>query len=118
MAQSGRMIDWQAHIDERDDESPAVVRSTGIAVESVLAMLADGRSIEQILACDPRLSDEAVRACIEYGIELVARQRQVAIVRRRLADAEAHPERLVPHDEVMRKMKDRLAALRIAEDDE
>lgn len=115
MAQSEAMIDWRAHIDE-NDEAPATVRGAGVAVEAVLGMLADGRSVEEIVAVDPRLSATAVRACLEYGVELVARQRQVAIVRRRIADAEARPERLVPHEDVMRRLREREIELGIAEE--
>ena len=105
------MIDWREHIDEPSDESPAVIRASGTSVESVLALLADGRSSVEIVARDPRLTRESVCACIEYSREVIARQREVALVRKRLADAEAHPERLVSHDEVMRRMWDAVRKL-------
>lgn len=44
-----------------------VVRGTRIAVEHVLAMLAEGVSEADICRNHPRLSPEDVRACVAYA---------------------------------------------------
>jgi uncharacterized protein (DUF433 family) len=44
-----------------------VIRGTRITLRTVLASLADGDSIEEILKAFPTLSHEAVRAVIAYA---------------------------------------------------
>jgi uncharacterized protein (DUF433 family) len=44
-----------------------VIRGTRITLRTVLAFLADGDSIEEILKAFPTLSHEAVRAVIAYA---------------------------------------------------
>jgi uncharacterized protein (DUF433 family) len=44
-----------------------VVRGTRVTLRTVLASLADGDSIEEILKSFPTLSNEAVRAVIAYA---------------------------------------------------
>ena len=105
------MIDWREHIDEPADDSPAVIRASGASVESVLTLLAEGRSIDEIAARDPRLTRDSVRACVGYSLEIVARQREVALIRRRMADAEAHPDRLVSHEDAMQRVRDAIRKL-------
>lgn len=46
------------------------VRGTRIWVGLVLGLLADGMSIEEILAEYPSLSDEDIRACLAFGARL------------------------------------------------
>lgn len=48
-----------------------VVRGTRVAVEHVLAMLAEGVSEGDICKNHPRLSPEDVRACIAYAAAAV-----------------------------------------------
>jgi uncharacterized protein (DUF433 family) len=52
------------------------VRGTRIWVSLVLDFLADGMTVEQILADYPHLTREDVQACIAYGAEM-ARERFV-----------------------------------------
>lgn len=58
---------------DRIERDPAVlggkpvVRGTRIAVEHVLAMLAEGVSEADICRNHPRLSPEDVRACVAYA---------------------------------------------------
>jgi uncharacterized protein (DUF433 family) len=54
------------------------VRGTRIWVSLVLDFLADGMSVEQIVADHPHLTREDVRACIAYGAEM-ARERFVDV---------------------------------------
>lgn len=44
-----------------------VVAGTRITVESILERLAAGESVEQIVGAHPHLTDEAVRAAVEYA---------------------------------------------------
>jgi uncharacterized protein (DUF433 family) len=44
-----------------------VIRGTRVTLRTVLASLADGDSIEEILKSFPTLSNEAVRAVIAYA---------------------------------------------------
>lgn len=46
-----------------------VVSGTRITVELILEKLASGESIDQILEEHPRLSEEAIRAALEFASE-------------------------------------------------
>jgi uncharacterized protein (DUF433 family) len=65
---------------DRIERNPAVlggkpvVRGTRIAVEHVLAMLAEGVSEVDICKNHPRLSPEDVRACVAYAAAAVRGQ--------------------------------------------
>jgi uncharacterized protein (DUF433 family) len=50
------------------------VRDTRVAVEHVLAMLADGATTEQILEEYPFLEAEDIRACLAYAWRLVSQE--------------------------------------------
>jgi uncharacterized protein (DUF433 family) len=50
------------------------VRDTRVAVEHVLAMLADGATPEQILQEYPWLQAEDIRACLVYAWRLVSQE--------------------------------------------
>ena len=50
------------------------VRDTRVAVEHVLAMLADGATTEQILQEYPFLEAEDIRACLVYAWRLVSQE--------------------------------------------
>ena len=56
----------------------ACIRGTRIPVSVVLDNLADGQSVDQILASYPTLTGEAVQAAIAYAAEL-ARERVIAV---------------------------------------
>ena len=55
------------------------IRGTRIWVSLLLDFLADGMSIEEILAEYPQLTEEDVRAAIAYGAEM-SRERYVEIL--------------------------------------
>jgi uncharacterized protein (DUF433 family) len=67
------MVDVRDHI----ERNPAVlggkpvVRGTRVAVEHVLAMLAEGVSEAEICKNHPRLSPEDVRACVAYAVAAI-----------------------------------------------
>jgi len=46
------------------------VRGTRIWVGLILGLLADGMTIEELLAEYPSLSDDDIRACLSYGARL------------------------------------------------
>ncbi len=46
-----------------------VIAGTRIAVELILAKLAAGESIAQIIASHPRLNEEAIRAALTFASE-------------------------------------------------
>jgi uncharacterized protein (DUF433 family) len=52
-----------------------VVRGTRISVELVVHLLAAGWNHEQILACYPQLSEDAIRACLAYASELLREEK-------------------------------------------
>ena len=52
-----------------------VVKGTRIAVELVLQLKARGLSDAEILEDYPRLSSQAIRACMAYAAEIVAGER-------------------------------------------
>ncbi len=56
----------------------ACIKGTRIMVSVILDNLADGLTVEQILASYPTLTQEAVRAAIAYAAEL-AHERIVAL---------------------------------------
>ena len=49
-----------------------------MTVDAVLGLLADGYSIERVLADHPALSESAVRACIEYSLQVLVNRRSAA----------------------------------------
>jgi len=54
------------------------IRGTRIWVSLVLDLLANGATIEELLAEYPQLSEEDIRAAIAYGAEM-ARERYVEV---------------------------------------
>lgn len=50
------------------------VRDTRVAVEHVLAMLADGATSEEIIRDYPFLDEEDIRACIGYAWQIVSHE--------------------------------------------
>lgn len=54
------------------------VRGTRIWVSLVLDALADGMSVDEVVAAYPHLGREDVQACIAYGAEM-ARERYVEL---------------------------------------
>ena len=52
----------------------ACVKSTRIPVHQVVRMLANGETVEELLADYPNLSREAILACLDYAAELAEKQ--------------------------------------------
>jgi len=73
---SARMA-WRDHIELNPEVlvGKPVVRGTRIAVELVLDMVASGVSEQEILANYPRLTHDAILACVAYATEVVKSER-------------------------------------------
>ncbi len=69
----GMKMDWHRYItvDPNVCHGQACVASTRIPVSVVLDNLAAGVSESEILKSYPRLSHEAIQACIAYAAEVV-----------------------------------------------
>ncbi len=65
-------MDWTDYItvDPQVCHGKACIKGTRIMVSVVLDNLADGQTVEQIVANYPTLTPEAVRAAIAYAPEL------------------------------------------------
>ncbi len=99
------MTDWREHI-ENEPSRPSV-RGTEIEVASVLRLLGEGWPIDRLLARFPALTDGDVRACVVYAAEVVERAKIREEMLRRMRDAREHPERMIPHDEAIRRLHGR-----------
>ncbi len=51
-----------------------VIRGTRIMVSNILSLLAGGYTVGQILDYYPELSQEAIKASLEYAIEVVGEE--------------------------------------------
>lgn len=51
-----------------------VIRNTRIPVELLLRKLAEGASVAELLDAYPRLTEEDVRACLEYAADAIAHE--------------------------------------------
>jgi len=63
------------HIDPKILVGKPVIRSTRIAVEFVVELLAEGWTFEQILANYPHLKAEDIRACLRYAHQLMQQEK-------------------------------------------
>jgi len=65
-------MDWTNYItvDPEVCHGKACIKGTRIMVSGVLDNLADGQTVEQIVASYPAVTPEAVRAAIAYAAEL------------------------------------------------
>jgi uncharacterized protein (DUF433 family) len=61
-------------IDPRICHGQACVKGTRIPVHQVVRMLANGDTVEDLLAEYPSLSREDIMACLEYAAELAEEQ--------------------------------------------
>ena len=75
------MTDWQARItvDEAVLAGKPAIRGTRIAVDLLMDRLADGWSMDDILAAYPRLTREDVLAAISFVTEVFREEEYVAI---------------------------------------
>lgn len=96
------MSDWRDHI-VGEPASPSIKGST-VEVESVLRLLRDGWTIERVLSRFPDLSSDDVRACLDFALELLDRARVAAELKRRIAEADADPDSLIPNEQVMKEL--------------
>jgi len=62
-------MNWQDYIDQRPDVmlGKPVLKGTRLTVELILERLADGSTMEDLLAAHPRLRPEHIRAALAYA---------------------------------------------------
>ena len=70
-------MDWRDHIvlDPEICHGKPTFRGTRVFVSTILAYLADGRSVEEIRRDYPSVSEDAIPAALAYAAELAARER-------------------------------------------
>jgi uncharacterized protein (DUF433 family) len=56
-----------------------IIRGMRISVEQILSLMAQGESVEAILADFPELQPEDIRACLAYARAVVAHDRLDAV---------------------------------------
>lgn len=79
-------VDWRNHIELTPRP---VVKKSRVSVETVLATLGKGDSIESLLARAPGLTREDVNACLAYAAEALGRKAFLESFERGLEDIEA-----------------------------
>jgi uncharacterized protein (DUF433 family) len=62
-------MDWRDYIEQRPDVmlGKPVLKGTRLTVELILERLADGNTVEEVLAAHPRLTPEHVRAALAFA---------------------------------------------------
>jgi len=75
------MADWREHIELNPSvlSGKPVIKGTRLAVEHVLEMVAAGVSEADMLSNHPRLSHEAILACVAYAAEILRGERAFPI---------------------------------------
>ena len=110
------MSDWRTHI--QDEPSNPSFLGTDVEVGSVFRLLAEGWTTDRVLARFPTLTDEDVRACFDYAAELLERAKLREEMMRRYKEAKEHPELGIPHEEVMRQLREQERLAGLPEEDE
>ena len=67
-------VKWQDHIESTPDvlRGKPRVKRTRIPVSLILGYLAEGDSVEKIIAEFPDISEQQIAACLDYARELAA----------------------------------------------
>ncbi len=75
------MVDWKKHIvvDPAILVGKPIIKGSRIAVELILDRLADGWSIDDILASYPNIGRDDVQAAIAFAAELFKEETFVAV---------------------------------------
>jgi uncharacterized protein (DUF433 family) len=62
-------MNWQDYIEQRPDimQGKPVLKGTRLTVELILERLADGNTVQDLLAAHPRLRLEHIRAALAYA---------------------------------------------------
>jgi uncharacterized protein (DUF433 family) len=61
-------------IDPNVCHGQACIKGTRIPVHQIVSMLANGDTFESLLAADPNVTGEDIRACLEYAAFLAEEQ--------------------------------------------
>jgi uncharacterized protein (DUF433 family) len=70
-------VDWREHIELNPAvlSGKPVVKGTRLAVEFIMEMLGSGVSESEILSNYPRMTRDAIRACMSYAAEVLKSER-------------------------------------------
>lgn len=85
-------LDFHARIVRASDGRP-VIRGTSVTLHAVLASLAEGATVQEILADFPNLTDEDVRAVIAFAAVAAEEELPVPAAGKLVEQALALPER-------------------------
>jgi len=68
-----KRVQWQDHvvIDPEIHHGDPCIRGTRVPVRTIVASLADGATVEEIIASYPQLSAEDVQGALAYAAELM-----------------------------------------------
>ena len=69
-------MNYQKYIERRPDVlvGKPVIKGTRISVELIVRKLADGYSFADLIKQYPHLSDEQIRAALEYAADVIAHE--------------------------------------------
>jgi len=69
-------MNYQKHIERRPDVlvGKPVIKGTRISVELIIRKLAGGYSIADLIKQYPHLSDEKIKAALEYAADVIAHE--------------------------------------------
>ncbi|NJM25820.1 MAG: DUF433 domain-containing protein [Bacteroidia bacterium] len=67
---------WQEYLEVKPDVmmGKAVIKGTRITAEQVLRELADGNDNMMILEYHPGITEQAIRACIAYALDVLTNE--------------------------------------------
>jgi uncharacterized protein (DUF433 family) len=87
---------WQEHIETNPDiiGTGPVIRGTDVAVEEVLALLAEGADENSLLERFPGLTKEDIRACLKLAHEVFSERRTTGATKSRRGSKPSREEAL------------------------
>lgn len=94
---------WRKHLEEDNREGGYRIRGTNVHADEVLRWIAEGASVDEIVAKNPPVTRQDVVACLDCAQEAIERQRVIDAIRAGVADANAG--RVVPHEKVLEMLE-------------
>lgn len=55
-----------------------VIKGTRITVELIIKKLSEGMTIPELLECYPRITEEDIKAALEYSYEIISKEELIA----------------------------------------
>jgi uncharacterized protein (DUF433 family) len=67
------MIDWKLYIESNPNKlyGKPVIKGTRIPVDLILEKLANGDTIEELIEAYPKISKEAIYACLQFASQAI-----------------------------------------------